>query len=100
MAGWGRTGKLFAFEHGDIVPDIVTMAKGLTSSYVPLGRDGRVATPSRTHFRENVFWGGLTYNAHPVCLATADAVIEVLEEEKLVENSARMGEVMRGHMEA
>ena len=69
MAGWGRTGKLFAFEHGGIVPDIVTMAKGLTS------------------------------NAHPMCLAAADAVIDVIENERLVENSARMGEVMRGHME-
>jgi len=99
MCGWGRTGKLFAFEHGEIVPDIVTMAKGLTSSYFPLGvmamRD-KVAN----HFKDNVFWGGLTYNAHPVGLATALAVIEVLEEEKLVENSARMGEVMGAHMRA
>jgi taurine---2-oxoglutarate transaminase len=99
MCGWGRTGKLFAFEHGGIIPDIVTMAKGLTSSYFPLGvmamRDKIAA-----HFQDHVFWGGLTYNAHPVGLATALAVIEVLEDEKLVENSARMGEVMRGHMEA
>jgi taurine--2-oxoglutarate transaminase len=97
MCGWGRTGKLFAFEHGGIVPDILTMAKGLTSSYMPLGvmaLSDRIAN----HFRENVFWGGLTYNAHPMCLATAEAVIQVLEEEKLVENSAKMGEVMRGHM--
>jgi taurine---2-oxoglutarate transaminase len=99
MCGWGRTGKLFAFEHAGIIPDIVTMAKGLTSSYFPLGvmamRDKIAA-----HFKDNVFWGGLTYNAHPVGLATALAVIEVLEEENLVENSARMGEVMRVHMEA
>lgn len=97
MCGWGRTGKLFAFEHGGIVPDILTMAKGLTSSYMPLGvmaLSDRIAN----HFRENVFWGGLTYNAHPMCLAAANAVIDVLEREKLVENSARMGEVMRGHM--
>ena len=99
MCGWGRTGKLFAFEHGGIIPDIVTMAKGLTSSYFPLGvmalRD-KIAN----HFRDNVFWGGLTYNAHPVGLATALAVIEVLEEEKLVENAARMGEVMAKHLAA
>jgi taurine--2-oxoglutarate transaminase len=98
MAGWGRTGKTFAFEHGDIVPDIVTMAKGLTSSYMPLGVMG-VSDRIANHFRENVFSGGLTYNAHPMCLAAADAVIDVLESEKLIENSARMGEVMRGHME-
>jgi taurine--2-oxoglutarate transaminase len=97
MCGWGRTGKLFAFEHGNIVPDIVTMAKGLTSSYMPLGVMG-LSDRIANHFRDNVFWGGLTYNAHPMCLAAADAVIDVLQEEKLVENSARMGEVMRGHM--
>jgi len=98
MCGWGRTGKLFAFQHGDIVPDIVTMAKGLTSSYLPLGAMG-VSDRIANHFRDNVFFGGLTYSAHPMCLAAGLAAIDVLIEEKLVENSARMGEVMRGHME-
>ena len=51
------------------------------------------------HFKENVFWGGLTYNAHCLGLATAEAVIEVMESEGLVEKSAQMGEVMRGHMQ-
>jgi taurine--2-oxoglutarate transaminase len=97
MCGWGRTGKLFAFEHGGIVPDIVTMAKGLTSSYMPLGVMG-LSDRIANHFRDNVFWGGLTYNAHPMCLAAAMAVIDVLESEKLVERSAAMGAVMRGHM--
>ena len=67
MAGWGRTGKLFAFEHGDIVPDIVCMAKGLTSSYIPLGAMG-VSDPIAQHFQDNVFWGGLTYNSHALAL--------------------------------
>ncbi len=98
MCGWGRTGKLFAFEHGGIVPDIVTMAKGLTSSYLPLGVMG-VNDKIANYFRENVFFGGLTYNAHPMCLAAALAVTEVFENEKLVENAARMGEVMKGHLE-
>lgn len=97
MCGWGRTGKRFAFEHSTIVPDICTMAKGLTSSYLPLGVMA-VSDRIAAHFRDQVFWGGLTYNAHPMCLAAALAAIEVLEEEKLTENSARMGEVMRGHM--
>jgi taurine--2-oxoglutarate transaminase len=97
MCGWGRTGKLFAFEHGDIVPDICTMAKGLTSSYLPLGVMA-VSDRIANHFRENVFWGGLTYNAHPLCMSCALAAINVIIDEKLVENSARMGEVMRGHM--
>lgn len=98
MCGWGRTGKRFAFEHSSVVPDICTMAKGLTSSYLPLGVMA-VSDRIAEHFRQNVFWGGLTYNAHPMCCAAALAAIDVLEEEKLTENSAKMGEVMRGHME-
>lgn len=97
MAGWGRTGKLFAFEHGEIVPDIVTMAKGLTSSYFPLGAMG-VNDKIAQHFRDNVFWGGLTYNCHALGMATASAVIDVLIEEGMVENSAKMGEVMSKEM--
>lgn len=97
MCGWGRTGKLFAFQYGNIIPDIVTMAKGLTSSYMPLGVMA-VSDRIANHFRDNVFWGGLTYNAHPMCLAAAAAAIEVLLDEKMVENAARMGDVMRGHM--
>jgi taurine---2-oxoglutarate transaminase len=98
MCGWGRTGKLFAFEYGDIVPDIVTMAKGLTSSYVPLGAMG-VSDPIAAHFRDNVFWGGLTYNAHPYALGVALAAIEVLLDEGMVDNAARLGQVMRREMD-
>ncbi|MCB9679149.1 MAG: aminotransferase class III-fold pyridoxal phosphate-dependent enzyme [Alphaproteobacteria bacterium] len=98
MAGFGRTGKLMAYEHGDIVPDVVTMAKGLTSSYIPLGAVG-VSDAIAEHFRQNVFWGGLTYNAHALCLGTALAAVEVLLEEGMVENAARLDPIMRGHME-
>jgi taurine--2-oxoglutarate transaminase len=98
MAGMGRTGKMLAFEHGEIVPDIVTLAKGLTSSYFPLGAMG-VSDPIAEHFKKNVYWGGLTYNSHPVGLATAEAVIQVTIEEKLVENAARMEKVMRAQMD-
>ena len=97
MCGWGRTGRLFAFEHGGIVPDICTMAKGLTSSYMPLGVMA-ISDPIANHFRENVFWGGLTYNAHPMCLAAAVAAIDVLIDEHMVENSAAIGNVMKQHM--
>src|SRR5262245_34547492 len=98
MAGFGRTGKLFAFEHGGIVPDIVTMAKGLTSSYVPLGAVG-LSRRIAEHFKKNVFWGGLTYNAHPYCLDVADAVLDVLLDEGMIENAARLEPVMRSEME-
>lgn len=97
MAGFGRTGRMFAFEHGNVVPDMVTMAKGLTSSYLPLGAVGlsdRVAQ----HFKKNVFWGGHTYNAHPMCLAAALANIEVIEEEKLVDNARNLEPVMKSEM--
>ncbi len=94
MAGYGRTGRWYAFEHGNIVPDIVTMAKGLTSSYFPVGAVG-FRRKIADHFRNNVFWGGLTYNAHPVGLATAEAVLRVMIEEKIVENAAAMELVMR-----
>lgn len=99
MAGLGRTGKLFAFEHEGVQPDIVTMAKGLTSSYVPLGAMA-VSTPIADYFRKNVFYGGLTYNAHPFCLAVAEAVLDVLIGEGMVENAARLEPVMRQEMES
>ncbi len=99
MAGFGRTGKMFAFEHGDIVPDVLTLAKGLTSSYVPLGAMA-VSDPIAAHFRDNVFWGGLTYNAHPYCLAVTMAVLDVMEEEDLCGNAARMEAVMKREMAA
>lgn len=98
MCGLGRTGKMFAFEYGDIVPDIVTMAKGLTSSYIPLGAMG-VSDRIAEHFRKNVFWGGLTYNSHPLALRTAEAVLQVMLDEGMVENAAAMQRVMREEMD-
>ncbi len=93
MAGFGRTGEWFAVDHWNIVPDIMTMAKGLTSSYLPLGgvaMSGKIAD----YFAKNVYYGGLTYNAHPMSLAAAIATIEVMEEEDIVGNAKRMGKVM------
>ena len=98
MCGFGRTGKLFAFEHGGIVPDIVCMAKGLTSSYAPLGAMG-VSDKIAAHFQDNVFWGGLTYNSHCLGLATALANLRVLLDEGLVENAARLESVMRSEID-
>lgn len=98
MAGMGRTGKMMAYEHFDVVPDMVTMAKGLTSSYFPLGAVG-MTRAIHQHFQTHVYWGGLTYNSHPVALATAEAVLHVTLDEKLVENSAKLGLVMRAEMD-
>ena len=98
MCGFGRTGKMFAFEHDDVLPDIVTAAKGLTSAYIPLGVVA-VRDKIAQYFRENVFWGGLTYNSHAVGLAAAEAAVRVLIDEGLVENAARMEKVMRAEMD-
>jgi taurine--2-oxoglutarate transaminase len=98
MAGFGRTGRWFAVDHWDVVPDLMTMAKGLTSSYLPLGAvalNGKVAEAMDS----KMFYGGLTYSSHPMSLAAALATIQVYEEDDLVANAARMGEVMRRHHE-
>ncbi|MCY7417076.1 MAG: aminotransferase class III-fold pyridoxal phosphate-dependent enzyme [Chloroflexi bacterium] len=99
MAGFGRTGKWFAVDHWDVVPDLITMAKGLTASYVPLGAVG-MRRGIADAFKDKVFYGGLTYNSHPVGCAAALATIAVYEEDGLIERAARMGHVMRGHHEA
>ena len=99
MAGFGRTGRWFAVDHWDVVPDLMTMAKGLTSSYLPLG-----AVAMRDEIAEGLeqkmFYGGLTYSSHPVSLAAALATIRVYEEDDLIGNAARLDSVMRAHHEA
>jgi taurine---2-oxoglutarate transaminase len=96
MSGFGRTGEWFAINHWGVVPDIMTMAKGLTSSYIPLGAVG-LSPKVHEHFDEHVFYGGLTYNSHPLALAAAIATIGVYEEDGLIEHTAKMGEVMTRH---
>jgi taurine--2-oxoglutarate transaminase len=96
MSGFGRTGEWFAVNHWGVVPDIITMAKGLTSSAVPLGAVG-LRPNVYEFFDEHVYWGGLTYNSHPLGLAAALATIRVYEEDGLIEHSRKMGEVMARH---
>jgi len=95
MAGFGRTGKWFSVDHWKVVPDLISMAKGLTSAYVQLGAVG-MRRHIADHFEKNVFYGGLTYNSHPLACAAALATIAVYEEDSLIENARRMGELMRG----
>ena len=94
MSGFGRTGEWFAVNHWNVVPDLLTMAKGLTSAYVQLGAVG-MRRAIADHFRDNVFYGGLTYNSHPLACAAALAAIQVYEEDGLIENARRMGGVMK-----
>ncbi|HXY10545.1 MAG TPA: aminotransferase class III-fold pyridoxal phosphate-dependent enzyme [Terriglobales bacterium] len=94
MSGFGRTGEWFAVDHWKVVPDLMTMAKGLTSSYLPLGAVG-MRPFIRQHFQDNVFYGGLTYNSHPMGCAAALATIQVYEEDHLIENARKMGVLMK-----
>src|SRR6478735_9287465 len=98
MAGFGRTGRWFAVDHWDVVPDLMTMAKGLTSSYLPLGAVA-MRHEIAEKFENQMFYGGLTYSSHPVSLAASLATIAVYEEDGLIENAARLGPVLRGHHE-
>jgi taurine---2-oxoglutarate transaminase len=90
MSGFGRTGKWFAIEHWDVVPDIMTMAKGLTSAYAPLGAVA-MKPEIAAAFNDHAFESGLTYTSHPVSLAAAVANINVMREDKIVEHTAEMG---------
>ena len=94
MSGFGRTGEWFAVDHWKVVPDLMTMAKGLTSSYLPLGAVG-MRPFIRQHFQDNVFYGGLTYNSHPMGCAAALATIQVYEEDHLLESARAMGVIMK-----
>jgi taurine--2-oxoglutarate transaminase len=98
MSGFGRTGKWFGIDHHGVVPDMMCMAKGITSGYIPLG--GLIV-------REEIVKGfdnkplpiGLTYSAHAVACAAANAVLDIYEEEKLVQNAAKMGAYMERKVE-
>jgi taurine--2-oxoglutarate transaminase len=94
MSGFGRTGKWFAVEHWDVVPDIMTMAKGLTSAYAPLGAVA-MKPEIAAAFDEAPFESGLTYTSHPISLAAAVANIDVLRQDKLVEHAAALGPVLK-----
>ena len=95
MSGFGRAGKWFAFQNSTAEPDLITFAKGVNSGYLPLGgvviSDAIAAT-----FDQRVFPGGLTYSGHPLSCAAAVAAIEVMEEEKIIENAAMIGEKVLG----
>jgi taurine--2-oxoglutarate transaminase len=95
MAGFGRTGKWFAIQNFDVVPDLITFAKGVTSGYVPLGgvaiNDAIYAT-----FADRAYPGGLTYSGHPLACGAAVATINAMEDEGMVANAARLGEQVLG----
>jgi taurine--2-oxoglutarate transaminase len=95
MSGFGRTGKWFAYQHSQVVPDLITFAKGVTSGYIQLG-GVVISEPVSKTFDERVFAGGLTYMGHPLACATAVATIDVMKEEKMLENATMIGEKVLG----
>ena len=98
MAGWGRTGRWFGIDNFDVVPDIITTAKGLTSGYVQLG--AMIWNKKLwDYFSEHPFTGGLTYGGHALGCATGIANIEVYKKENLIRKSADNGEYLRKKLE-
>ncbi|OGO38434.1 MAG: hypothetical protein A2W35_13795 [Chloroflexi bacterium RBG_16_57_11] len=98
MSGWGRTGQWFAVDHWEVVPDMITTAKGLTSGYVPLGAV-IVSEAIAKYFEDKMLWCGLTYSGHPLACAAGVATLEVYEEDGLIENAARVGRTLGQRLE-
>jgi taurine--2-oxoglutarate transaminase len=99
MSGFGRTGKMFGIDHHGVEPDMMCMAKGLTSGYLPLGAL-MVSDKIANAYAEQALPLGLTYSAHPVSCASALATIEIYEEENLIENAAKMGQYIEQQVES
>jgi taurine---2-oxoglutarate transaminase len=93
MSGFGRTGRWFAVDHWGVTPDLMTMAKGLTSAYMPLGCVAMKQEIADT-FRDRIYQGGLTYNGHPISLAAAIANIQAMQSDHMVERAAQTGQVL------
>jgi taurine--2-oxoglutarate transaminase len=95
MAGFGRTGRWFAFEGYDVTPDLIIFAKGVNSGYVPTG--GVIISESIANdFETTVFPGGLTYSGHPLAMASIVAALDAMEDEGIVDNAARVGRDVLG----
>ena len=86
MCGFGRTGEWFAFDHWEVIPDLITFAKGVNSGYVPLG-GVIVSAPVVETFNERVYPGGLTYSGHPLACASAVATMAAMTDEGIVEHA-------------
>lgn len=93
MTGWCRTGRMFAFEHYHIKPDLVTFAKGVTCGYVPLGGVA-VSKSIAAYFDDNLFSCGLTYSGHPLACAAGVACVDYYEEAGILPHVQRVGKVL------
>ena len=95
MSGFGRTGKFFGFQHSNVQPDMITMAKGLTNGNIPMG--GVILSPKMIkQFEDNIVWNGLTYSGHPLSSATANACLDLYlnDDLKIIENCNYLGKIL------
>ena len=99
MAGWGRTGKMFAFENFDVVPDIVTFAKGVTCGYVQLGGVA-VSSKIAAYFDDHLLSCGLTYSGHPLACAAGVACVNYYSKANILDNVAKSGKALAERLEA
>lgn len=99
MAGWCRTGKMFAFENFDVVPDLVTFAKGVTCGYVQLGGVA-VSTKIAEYFDDNMLSCGLTYSGHPLACAAGVACVNYYKKANILDNVNSVGAVLAVALEA
>jgi taurine--2-oxoglutarate transaminase len=98
MSGWGRTGKWFAIDNWNVEPDMITTAKGLTAGYVPLG--ALITSEAiAEYFEDKMLWCGLTYSGHALACAAAVATMEVYEEDRLIENTVKVGRYLGSRLE-
>jgi taurine--2-oxoglutarate transaminase len=98
MTGWCRTGKMFAFEHFGIKPDMVTFAKGVTCGYVPLGGVA-VSKEIAAYYDDNFLSCGLTYSGHPLACAAGLACVNYYEEANILENVNNVGKILGEKLE-
>lgn len=99
MSGWGRTGQWFAVDNWQVVPDIITTAKGITSGYAPLGAV-IVSEEIAKFFDDKYLYAGLTYNGHALSCAAALATIDVYNDDNLIENARVVGKYLGERLEA
>ena len=99
MTGFGRTGKLFAYEHWDIAADIVALSKGMASGYYPLGAIMANDSTVDEVINKGGFAHGHTYAGNPMACAVGLEVFRIIREEHLAENAAEMGRLLKAGLE-
>lgn len=98
MSGFGRTGKMFAVDHFEFEPDMITFAKGITSGYAPLG-GVIVSQQVASYFDDHVLMTGLTYSGHTMCTQIGLETLKIYKEENLIENVSTVGEILAQRLE-